>query len=66
VDIGALLPVIVPVVIVQLVLIVIALRDLVRDDRRVRGGNKWLWAVVIFLFGILGPLVYLTVGRLDT
>jgi hypothetical protein len=60
-----LLPIILPLLALQLILIAIALRDLLRPDRRVRGGRKWAWGVVIVLGELLGPLLYLAVGRLD-
>ncbi len=57
------LPIIVPLIALQLILIGVALWDLTRPDRRVKGGNKWAWGIVICLAGIIGPLVYLFVGR---
>ncbi len=62
-DLVALLPVIVPLLLLQLVLIVLALRDLTRPERRVRGGSKLLWGIVIVLGELLGPLIYFFVGR---
>lgn len=59
------LPFLIPLVLIQVVLIVIALRDLVRPERRVRGGDKRIWAVVIVLGELIGPLVYLTLGRVE-
>lgn len=59
------LPLLIPLVLIQLALIVIALRDLVRPERRVRGGDKRIWAVVIVLGELVGPLIYLTLGRVD-
>ena len=53
-----------PIVVIQLVLIVIALRDLI--PRRETNGPKWVWAVVIVIFGVIGPVLYLTVGRKET
>ncbi len=41
----------------------LGLWDLTRPERRVRGGNKIVWGVVIVLFQMLGPLVYFLVGR---
>jgi hypothetical protein len=60
------LPVILPLVILQLVLIGVAIYDLTRPERRVRGGSKVLWAVIILVFQLLGPLVYFFVGREDS
>lgn len=36
-----------PIVIIQLCLMIAALIDLERDERRVRGGSKLAWALVI-------------------
>lgn len=58
-----LLPVIVPVVLLQLALLLLGLRDLRRPDRRVRGGSKPLWAIVVIFIGVIGPLVYFLAGR---
>lgn len=57
------LPLLIPLVVIQLTLMVIALRDLVQPDRRVKGGDKRIWAAVIILGQLLGPLLYLVVGR---
>jgi hypothetical protein len=59
------LPFLIPLLVLQLVLIVVALRDLLRTERRVRGGNKVVWALVILFLQLLGPLVYLALGRED-
>jgi ABC-2 type transport system ATP-binding protein len=53
----------VPLVIVQVGLLVLAIIDLLRDDRRVRGGSKGVWAVVIVFVSLLGPIIYFLVGR---
>jgi hypothetical protein len=44
-------------------LIIFSIYDLTRSERRVRGDNKVLWVIVILFFNLLGPLLYLTVGR---
>jgi hypothetical protein len=36
-----------------------------RPERRVRGGSKVAWAVVIIAGELLGPLLYLFVGRIE-
>jgi hypothetical protein len=55
-----------PIVLIQLGLMVVALIDLERDERRVRGGSKLAWALVIVFLNVIGPILYLTVGRDDT
>ena len=52
-----------PIVLIQLGLMVAALIDLERGDRRVRGGSKLVWALVIVFVNIFGPIVYFLAGR---
>ena len=54
-----------PIVVLEFGLIVFALRDLLRPDRHVRGDSKLMWGILIVVIGMLGPLLYLTVGRRD-
>ena len=53
----------VPLFVVQLGLMVLAVIDLLRDDRRVRGGNKGVWAIVIVFVSMIGPVLYFLIGR---
>lgn len=62
-DLSELLPILVPLVIVQITLVVLGLWDLTRPERRVTGGNKLVWGVIIVVFQMLGPLAYFLVGR---
>jgi hypothetical protein len=55
----------VPVILIQLALMIVALIDLERAERRVRGGSKVVWALVIVFVNIVGPILYFTVGRED-
>ncbi len=52
-----------PVIVIQLGLMIAALYDLEKDERRVRGDNKLVWALVIVFVNVLGPIVYFTAGR---
>jgi Phospholipase_D-nuclease N-terminal len=52
-----------PVIVIQLGLLILALRDLIRPERAVKGGSKLLWGVIIIFIGIIGPIVYFVVGR---
>ena len=52
-----------PIIVIQLGLIVAALYDLERDERRVRGGNKLVWVLIIVFLNIIGPIVYFVAGR---
>lgn len=52
-----------PIIIIQLGLMIAALVDLERDERRVRGGSKLVWALVIVFVNVLGPIIYFVAGR---
>jgi hypothetical protein len=65
-DLGSVLPILLPILLLELLLLVLGLRDLLRPERRVRGDSKVLWAVVIVFVGIFGPLIYFAVGRTDS
>jgi hypothetical protein len=54
-----------PIVVVEIGLILFALRDLLRPERRVRGDSKLMWGLLIVFISLLGPILYLTVGRLE-
>jgi hypothetical protein len=53
----------VPVLIVQLGLIVLALRDLLRPERLVRGESKLMWGLIIVFVNLVGPILYFAIGR---
>jgi phospholipase D-like protein len=54
-----------PVIAIELGLLVLALRDLLRPERHVRGDSKLMWGIIIVLVSLLGPILYFTVGRED-
>ena len=56
-------PLLIPVIIIQLGLIVAALVDLIKRSKT--RGPKWLWVVIILIFGIIGPIIYFVIGRED-
>ncbi len=60
-QIRQLVPLLIPLVIVQLALLFVALRDLVGRERT--RGPKWAWLLIILLFNLLGPIAYLMFGR---
>jgi phospholipase D-like protein len=63
VDISDLLPLLIPLVVLQVGLLVWALIDLTRPCRRVRGDSKAVWALIIVFISFFGPLLYFIVGR---
>jgi len=58
-----LLPLVIPLILIQLGLMIVALLDLVRREHT--RGPKWVWAVIIIFGELIGPLVYFLFGRSD-
>jgi hypothetical protein len=58
------LPFIIPLVLIQLILVIVCLVDLVRREKT-RYLPKWAWAIIIILGELLGPIIYLVIGRED-
>jgi hypothetical protein len=57
------LPYIIPIVLLQLTLMIVALVDLVRREKT--RGPKWVWTLVIIFGELLGPIIYFIFGRED-
>ena len=57
------LPLLIPVVLIELGLMIAALVDLIR--RAQTRGPKWVWALVIVLINFIGPIIYFVAGRKD-
>ena len=57
-----LIPLLLPILVLEVALMVAALWDLAHRER-VRGGKKWVWAVVAVVFNVVGPLAYFLFGR---
>ena len=60
-SLSELLPLLVPIILLQIGLIIVALRDLIRRERT--KGPKWAWALVILFVNLFGPIIYLLIGR---
>jgi hypothetical protein len=56
------LPYLAPIIIIELILLVVALTDLIKR-KHVTGGNKIIWVLVTVCFQIIGPIIYLLLGR---
>ena len=56
------IPLLVPILLIQLGLVLFALIDLIRRPQT--RGPKWLWALIIFV-SFVGPILYLVIGRDD-
>ena len=55
------IPFLIPVILIELGLVIFALTDLIRRERT--KGPKWMWAILIVVVQIVGPVVYLLAGR---
>jgi hypothetical protein len=55
------LPLLIPLLLLELGLIIFSLVDLVRRENT--RGPKWVWALVILFVSTIGPIVYLLLGR---
>ena len=64
IDLNSILPLLIPLLVIQLGLMVYCLVDLSRRAK-VRGLPKWAWALIIILGELIGPIVYIFVGRIE-
>ena len=55
-------PFLLPLILLELVLLVVALVHIFRHDHY-RFGNRVFWIIIVVLFQTIGPVLYLTVGR---
>ena len=62
-ELSKFLPLISPLVLIQLGLMVFALLDLRKRDKT--RGPKWMWALIIIFGELVGPIVYFIIGRID-
>ena len=57
------LPLLIPILLIQVALMVYSLIDLSRRDGT--RGPKWLWIIIIVFGELWGPIVYLVYGRVE-
>lgn len=55
------LPLIIPIVLLELGLMIAALVDIIRREKT--KGPKWVWIIVVVVFNLLGPIAYFIFGR---
>lgn len=55
------LPVLLPVIMIDLILMIVALVDLIRVAKT--RGPKWIWFIVVIVFSTFGPIIYFVAGR---
>lgn len=57
------LPLLIPVILIQWSLMVIALVKLFKAEAEPKYMPRWGWALVIVFINLIGPIVYLVIGR---
>ena len=55
------LQIILPLLVLQLILLVTALVSLVKSEHI--NGPKWIWALIIVLLNIIGPVLFFIFGK---
>ncbi len=63
IELNRVLPLIIPLLVIQLGLMIVALLDLARREHT--RGPKWVWAIIIIVGELIGPLAYFLFGRSD-
>jgi len=61
IDLTKLIPLLIPILLVQIALLVAAIVDLIRQPKT--RGPKWVWVLVIVFVNIFGPIIYFIFGR---
>ncbi|AXU59536.1 phospholipase D/nuclease family protein [Clostridioides difficile 824] len=56
------LPLLVPVIILDLILMITALVHVLRHPNY-KIGNKAIWIIVVLFISLIGPILYFTIGR---
>jgi hypothetical protein len=56
-----LIPLLIPIILLELGLVIAALVDLSRREKT--RGPKWVWVLVILFISTIGPIVYFLAGR---
>jgi hypothetical protein len=55
------IPLLIPIILIQLGLMIAALVDLIRRPKV--NGPKWMWVMIILIVNFIGPIIYFVVGR---
>ena len=58
------LPILIPLIILQLVLIVLSVRDILKQEQ-FKFGSRTLWLLISCCISLIGPILYLAFGKED-
>lgn len=56
------LPIFIPLIILEIVLVIIAIRDILKSSS-FRFGNKIVWLIFVIVIQIIGPVIYFVFAR---
>ncbi|WP_347101825.1 PLD nuclease N-terminal domain-containing protein [Streptococcus parasanguinis] len=56
------LPILIPIVVLEIWLMIYALTHILKHNK-FKFGNKVMWIGVVVLIQIIGPILYLTIGK---
>jgi len=62
-ELREILPLLIPLLVIQLLLVIVALVDLARRERT--RGPKWAWVLIILFVNLIGPIIYFLAARED-
>lgn len=58
------LPILIPIIILEVGLMIYSLRYVLKHDRY-KFGSRTMWVLIVIFIQIIGPILYLTIGRED-
>jgi len=61
IELSQILPIVAPVLVIQLILMVIALVLCAKAENTL--GPKWMWVLIILFANIVGPIAFFIAGR---
>lgn len=61
IELSKILPIVAPIVVIQLILVVIALVLCAKAENT--RGPKWMWVLIILFANLIGPIAFFIAGR---
>lgn len=58
------LPILIPLILLQLILIVLAVRDILKQEQ-FKFGSRILWLFIACFVSLIGPILYFSFGKGD-
>ena len=58
------LPILIPIIILEIGLMIYSLRHVLKHNRY-KFGSRTMWILIVVFIQIIGPILYLTIGRED-